>query len=199
MKRKSTSAFECSPEEHFRYFKTLIRESDRGTVLLSASRLDELLGELHRAYIRSVAPQDEKFINGLFAPFAPLSSFATKIDLAFAYGLISKIDRHEMNLIRALRNDAAHTTADFDFRIPYVKAQTLEFTAPKRVFQAFHQNMMEINIPPMTDEERKAVDSPSDDQTGTKLYFVLAGMCLGIVVMEKVTRILRGDLNRITS
>lgn len=67
--------------------ETLLRESDRGMLLVGCSFLDESLAKLHAAYIK-FNTSDKKLIEKLNKPFAPLNSFSGKITLARAYGLI---------------------------------------------------------------------------------------------------------------
>lgn len=118
---------ELSPEEWYKseldYVKTLLSESDRGLVLLTACRVEELLEKLHRAHIRSIVQSQEKMIKELFSTHASRSTFSAKIKLAFGFGLVSREDYCDIELLRGLRNDAAHTVADFTFNDPTIKAR----------------------------------------------------------------------------
>jgi hypothetical protein len=95
------------------YFKSLISESDRGCVLLAAARLDDSLKRLHTAHIQATVDVSNKWIEELFESHAPLSVFSDRIKLAYAYGFLSREDYDDLELIRKLRNKAAHTGDDF--------------------------------------------------------------------------------------
>ncbi|MCD6051399.1 MAG: Mannitol repressor, partial [Verrucomicrobia bacterium] len=84
------------------YFRSLFKESDRGAVLISATRLEEKLEQLHRAQITQKVAEPKKLLEELFRPYAPLSSFSAKIQLAHAYGLIDADDYADLNIVRKI-------------------------------------------------------------------------------------------------
>ena len=169
------------------YFKLLINESDRGCVLLTTSRLDELLEELHKTHIKSKASPEKKFMKDLFAGYAPLSTLSAKIKLAFGYGLISKEDYLDLELLRDMRNDAAHTVEEFAFRHPDIRNKIISFTAPKRVPQ-------QISIVHLSEIQREAMANPDENESTTKIYFLIVGMCLGAVLLNKIGKLLHPEL-----
>jgi len=166
------------------YFKLLVNESDRGFVLLITSRIDELLEELHQVYIKSKTSPDTKLVKELFAVHAPLSTLSAKIKLALGYGLISKEDYDDLELLKDMRNGAAHTIEEFSFRQPVTRNKIVAFTAPKRVPQ--HLPFLQLSV-----EQREAIAHPNEDEHSTKLYFLVAGMCLNVVLTDKILKIMR--------
>lgn len=95
-------------QPHLQRFKVLLdeinRESPRGKVLVSASLLDDHLGEIIAA--RLVA---HFAINKLITGFnAPLGTFSARITGALALGVISEDEYHDLEIIRAVRNHFAH-------------------------------------------------------------------------------------------
>jgi DNA-binding MltR family transcriptional regulator len=174
------------PDFDLNYFKTLINESDRGFVLLTTSRIDEVLKELHKTYIKSKSSPPDKFVNDLFDGHGSLYTLADKIKLAFGYGLISKEDYLDLELLRDLRNGAAHTVKEFAFRQPAIREKIIAFTAPKRVPQ-------QISILNFSEEQRELLAHPNEDENSTKIHFLIAGMCLNYVLMDKILKILRRD------
>lgn len=95
----------------------LEKESDRGLVLIIASELDELLKNLHLKRISSNTSGNRKLAKALVSsPFAPVSSFAGRIQVAYAYGLIDKDIFDSLEALRALRNYAAHSSGTFSLR-----------------------------------------------------------------------------------
>jgi DNA-binding MltR family transcriptional regulator len=168
------------PEFDLKYFKRLIEESDRGCVLLTTAFLDELLEQLHRTHIKSKASPPDKLIKGLFTAYAPLSTLSAKIKLARAYGLISHEDYLDLELLRDMRNDAAHTLADFAFDLPEIQKKVVAFTAPKRVVQSFPL------LVPTDDAKRQFLAAPTGDKQTIKLYFLTVGMCLSMVLLDTI-------------
>jgi DNA-binding MltR family transcriptional regulator len=111
----------------------LFNESDRGAVLVGVARLDEVLSDLHKDFIAQTVANSKTIINDLFKPYSPLSSFAGKIQIAYAYGLIGADVHADLNRIRKIRNLAAHSGKDFSFESEEVRKSVAELTAIKRV------------------------------------------------------------------
>jgi DNA-binding MltR family transcriptional regulator len=90
-------------------------ESDRGLVLINATILDELLKQYLLAHL--VEHKDiEKLFNGVSAP---LGTFSARILFSFAVGLLPEDEYRELNLIRNIRNEFAHSV-EVSFRTPSV-------------------------------------------------------------------------------
>src|SRR3989442_87408 len=64
---------------------------------------------------------------------APLSTFAAVIKIAFAYGLISAEDYEDFELVRRLRNEAAHTIYDFSFEDHGVQEMVIRLKADEGI------------------------------------------------------------------
>lgn len=108
-----------STESLFISDRSFCVESDTGCVLRLASLLEERLRQIHEAHIETIMyPSKTKIFKDLNNPHAPLSSFAGKIQLAFAYGLITEGDYRDLDIIREIRNEAAHTLHDFSLHDP---------------------------------------------------------------------------------
>lgn len=91
--------------DHLRYLEVLSDESDRGAVLVTASMLDDVLTKL--LFERLVeGKSSQKLLDGFNAP---LGTFSAKIAAAQATGVISEEWRRELDLLRAIRNDFAHS------------------------------------------------------------------------------------------
>jgi hypothetical protein len=103
------------------FFKELEGESDRACALVAGSAISEELADLLTKYFVNLNESD---INHLFhAGGAPLIDFATRIDIAFALGLISPQERLVANAIRKIRNVFAHTLAQIDFSHELIAAE----------------------------------------------------------------------------
>ena len=71
------------------YFRTCFSESDRGCVLIVAGELDRMLKELHEAKKDLESSASQGLRKRLFHGHGPLSTFASRIQLGFAYGLMA--------------------------------------------------------------------------------------------------------------
>ena len=85
-------------------------ESDRSVVILAASFLEQTL----EGYIRTKLV-DAPPVSKLFEGYAPLSTFAAKIDIAFALGLIPIHIHDDLRTIKKLRNLFAHKPDSLSF------------------------------------------------------------------------------------
>ena len=63
-------------------FGTLIKESDKGCVIIVGSILEDLLGQLHDAHIAKTTQRSKNIFKSLSSGCAPLSTFAGKIQIA---------------------------------------------------------------------------------------------------------------------
>jgi DNA-binding MltR family transcriptional regulator len=81
----------------------LEHESDRGVILIIGAMLDELLAELLKNVLDPAV--SGKLLNG---STAPLGSFSARAKMAFAIGVIDDQDFKDIEVIRKVRNAAAH-------------------------------------------------------------------------------------------
>jgi len=80
------------------------KETERGAALAAAAFLDDLLGQILKAFLIDDEPAD-KLLSGFGAP---LSSFSTRIAMVRALGLLNEVECRECELIRKVRNEFAH-------------------------------------------------------------------------------------------
>ena len=79
-------------------------EDERGLVLSVAAFSEELLGQLLLAYLR-----DQKSSAALVDGFnAPLGTFSARIKACHAIGIISDCQKHDLEVVRRIRNEFAH-------------------------------------------------------------------------------------------
>ncbi|MEJ8568860.1 hypothetical protein [Elongatibacter sediminis] len=91
-------------KDFFPFLELLNKESHRGQVLISSSYLEEQLGQMLQAFFLK-SPKAKKLVEG---GYAPLQSFSARITTCFLLGLISEDERHDLDLIRDVRNEFAH-------------------------------------------------------------------------------------------
>jgi hypothetical protein len=95
-------------------FDTLFSESGRGAILIATAHVEEHLTSL----IVSVLPKtlSNKHKDKLFKYPGQLSSFSSKIELAYIFRLVNKNLYDSLNTLRKIRNDAAHTCLNFQLQ-----------------------------------------------------------------------------------
>ena len=92
----------------------LLKESDRGCILVAAAMLDTRLSTIFEERFTQ-NKISKKLLKSIFSVLGPLGTFSSKIQLAYALNYISRKSHDDLELIRKLRNKAAHTTSDMDF------------------------------------------------------------------------------------
>lgn len=83
------------------FFSRFATESDRAAAVLGAALLDERLKNMF--FSRLAAKQES-----LLGKMGPLSTFSSRINLAFALCWIDAETENDLNIIRDVRNDFAH-------------------------------------------------------------------------------------------
>ena len=93
---------------------TLLTESDRGAVLIGA----ELIGLQLEKLLIAGAPKSasKKILKNAIAPSGVWGSLSMKTHAAYLAGFVPVSMFHAINVIRRIRNDAAHSSVDFRLR-----------------------------------------------------------------------------------
>ena len=138
-------------EQVERLMKAAEGESQRAKIILFATQIDETLRELLTKFLKPHRAKKEKD-DEMFRAFAPLSTFASRIALAYRLGLISKDDADAFDILRDIRNDCAHKIFEFALTKPphsehLQRFATLTAQDPTRAF------MLAALACPKTDEE----------------------------------------------
>src|SRR5262245_16842734 len=96
-------------EQLLAFANALYAESDRGAILIGTAYLDNDLEALLREKFCKEAESRPDDLDWLLKnPIAPLKSFAVRIRVARALGLITEWERQALDELRELRNDFAH-------------------------------------------------------------------------------------------
>jgi hypothetical protein len=105
---------------------TIQNESDRACAVLGVATVDVFLEGLLQAAMIADAPAE------LFKSNGSCATLSSKIDLAFALGLIPSDDRRDLHLLRKIRNDFAHAVDhELSFVHPRVADRVKELAIPK--------------------------------------------------------------------
>ena len=114
MKKNTGKSGEESKDPITVYFETLKLESERGKIILLASKIDELLSQLLKTLFkpcRGKKADEDK----LFRAMGPLATFSSRIEMAYRVGLISRTSADCFDVLREISNDCAHKMAPFSY------------------------------------------------------------------------------------
>lgn len=88
---------------------------DWPTVIMVGSFLELLLERAILTRLTPVEALTKRQTESLFGANGTISSFASKISMAYALGLLSKTSNNDLKIIKSIRNDAAHRIDNFSF------------------------------------------------------------------------------------
>lgn len=103
---------------------------DRGvtaTVLTSAGVLEEVLEGALLAYMR---PATAKMRSRLFNGYGPLSSLAARIDVAYAFNILTQAEYDALAILRSVRNKFAHGRRAMTFEDEEIAAMMKKLKCP---------------------------------------------------------------------
>jgi len=86
------------------FLSVLNAETERGLPITAGAMLDEVLGEVLKAFMAENA-ETARLLNGFNAP---LGTFAARISACYALALIGEDEFQELETIRKIRNKFAH-------------------------------------------------------------------------------------------
>ena len=94
-------------------------ESERGCVLVAAAFLDRVLEELLCKHFSNKLAGDQ-LVRGFNSP---LGTFSSRITAALALGLLTESEHKQIDLVRRIRNEFAHTFANVKFSDSGIKSR----------------------------------------------------------------------------
>ncbi len=103
------------------YINELGGESGRATILLLASAFADELANMLKARFVPLSPAELE--NLFYKPHATLGDFSSRTEMAYALGLITQQERHQLDAIRRVRNLCAHSMAQMRLIHPEIKAE----------------------------------------------------------------------------
>jgi hypothetical protein len=102
------------PIDNTKIFKEMKGRNDRAVILVAAALLENDLEECIASRFREPKTDPEK--NALFGDRGILHTFSEKIWAAYFLKLIGPVTRHNLDMIRLIRNEAAHNMNPISFR-----------------------------------------------------------------------------------
>ena len=155
-------------KEAFEFRKTLNSESDRACALMAAAYLELQLEKLIKAFLVA----DDPVVKRLLDPLGPFGNFSSKIDITYLLGLIPRLVKRDLHLLRKIRNDFAHTYTQIDFTDPVIAARCYELNyhglpkvhEPRRKFIRVTMGMMAfIHAKLAATEHTQQMDEPNTE------------------------------------
>lgn len=111
---KKFGSEEPTPKDLKKLEAELYSGPDRAAAVVLASLVERSIGRLLQMNMRNGSKD-------LLEPERPIGTFAAKIQIAYAFNLIGPITRHDLTIIRTLRNQFAHSRRPIRFSTPVVK------------------------------------------------------------------------------
>jgi DNA-binding MltR family transcriptional regulator len=103
------------------------RMTHSGIVIALSAILDN---QLERALKRALRPLSNNMYERLFDSFGPLSNFSSKIVMAYALGIIPLELYEELEKIRHIRNEFAHSSGVLHLESPAIESLFLTLKRP---------------------------------------------------------------------
>ncbi len=104
-------------EDLAKFMQELDRETDRGLPLVGAALMEDRLGET----LRSFFCEGRAASKLLDEANSPLGTFASRLQACYSLGLIDDHEYAEIDLIRKVRNEFAHSKHGLSFQTERVK------------------------------------------------------------------------------
>ncbi len=109
-----------------------------GVVIAATAIIDN---QLERSLKRAMRPMSKSMYEKLFGAFRPLNTFSSKIAMAYALSIINRDVYNELEKIRKIRNEFAHSSSVVHFGSTAIaplfgrlKRSSSKSTKPARVF-----------------------------------------------------------------
>jgi len=115
-------------------WRSLKKESDRGSVIVAAAVVEDQLEELLQNRLVQNSDQNDPLFDGANSA---IGTFSAKIELAYRTGAISQRVRQSAHILRRLRNDFAHLANEISFDTNSVKDRTRNLLTLNKEFVEF--------------------------------------------------------------
>jgi DNA-binding MltR family transcriptional regulator len=107
--------------------KEVLHTSDRTAAIVLAAWVER---ELEQWIIATLPRNDKKTIEKLQGRDGALNSFYGKIHLGYALGVYDEIERENLDIIRRIRNEFAHTPQAIDFETDEIRKEVENLRLP---------------------------------------------------------------------
>jgi len=106
--------------------------TDQAVALVNTVALERTL---EQTILNRMVPLSKAETTELFVGMAPLSSLSAKIKIAYAMGIIGEKGKKDMDLVKDIRNQFAHSFHELSFETPEVSSACFKLTVPDHASQ----------------------------------------------------------------
>jgi hypothetical protein len=111
---RGLSRRKVEPDQYTAYFAEIGGVgNDRGMAILMATGIEDALQSAIAAHLQTKEDDDRLFGYG-----SPIGTFDSKIRVGHALGIFGPAAKHDLELIKAIRNTFAHSKIPMDFNTP---------------------------------------------------------------------------------
>jgi hypothetical protein len=143
--------------------RAVVRNTHASGAIVGASIVAE---ELRGALLSRMRPLSKSLERQLFEGYGPHSSLSSRIDIAFALGIVPRESRDDMNTIRGIRNAFAHSKKILHFTDPEIAERCRKlraWDASKTDLQAVYMESLKEIIAFLEDVARKGAVQRTKD------------------------------------
>jgi hypothetical protein len=119
------------------------RQAHTGIVMRLVAAIEY---DLERSLLRKFRPLNARMTNRLFGAYGPISSFAAKIDMAYALGITTDEVNVELNKIRKIRNLFAHSKASVSLDTEPLKSIFYKLRRPPGITGSYLDQFVKCGI-----------------------------------------------------
>lgn len=113
------------PVAELDWIRGMARQTETSLALVAGARLEDWLERALKVNMRELSAT---VTNRIFAGYGPLSTFAAKIDIAFAIRVIDEAVYNDMRAIKDIRNKFAHSKEILHFASPELATEINRLT-----------------------------------------------------------------------
>jgi hypothetical protein len=106
----------------------MVTESDRSAIILMGSSLEDTVAWSLRNHMPGLNSDEDARIFGFEGP---CGSFSNKLRMAHALGLIDRPMRKGLEIIKEMRNSAAHSIMPINYGLPEIRAAIAQLFPPR--------------------------------------------------------------------
>lgn len=111
----------------------LLGESDRASVILASSQLDDLLANAIALKMSESVEILVGEVDQIFKPSGPLGTFSARAEIANLFGVIDNRLYEQLYILREMRNACAHSKHPISFKDQLLKNVAVNLFAPRGV------------------------------------------------------------------
>lgn len=130
--------FDTKPAEHAQH---VIRETPRSSLILHGSMIEHMLEAQLEVKLSGLNSTER---GKIFSPEGPLGTFANKVRMAKGLKIMDQATAKQIDVIRALRNAAAHSIEPMAFSDPPIKNAITQMATDKAKAKVAKLNVAEL-------------------------------------------------------